>query len=280
MRALIVGAGVVGRATGIALRDWGHEVVLCEQVEQRREQLKDQDGFLVFSPETVPSSPPYGVALICVNTPTVEGRVDLTAVKEACDQVESLLEERLHNLTNDTIVIIRSTVPPGTTKNLEEGKRFSVCHWPEFLRATSAVEDSLTPRIVVIGAERTWARDKVLALFPTSLSVITVDSITAELIKYANNLYNATKISFTNEMGKIAGRLGVDSNTVMQAVSNSAEAMWNPTYGIRGGFPYGGACLPKDTVGFQGFAQDMMLQTPLLDAVIQVNESMETVHAV
>jgi UDPglucose 6-dehydrogenase len=103
---------------------------------------------------------------------------------------------------------------------------------------------------------------------------------TAEVIKYAHNLYNATKISFFNEFHLVCEELGVDSGTIGEVVSRSAEGMWRPQYGTRGGRPYNGVCLPKDTRGFLSFAERLGIEMPLLRATIAVNELMEEYQVV
>jgi UDPglucose 6-dehydrogenase len=101
------------------------------------------------------------------------------------------------------------------------------------------------------------------------------DPTVAELIKCAHNNFNATKISFFNELWLVAQKLSVDPASVASAIAASAEASFNPHYGIEGGRPYGGACLPKDTKGFLGFAEDLGLDLPVLKATIEVNRRME-----
>src|SRR5262249_51815446 len=92
--------------------------------------------------------------------------------------------------------------------------------------------------------------------------------------KCAHNIFNATKISFWNEMWLVCQDLGIDHDDVAGTVARSAEGSFNPVYGIRGGAPYGGVCLPKDTNGVLGFAADRPLRMPLLDAVVRVNEEL------
>jgi UDPglucose 6-dehydrogenase len=101
------------------------------------------------------------------------------------------------------------------------------------------------------------------------------DPATAEFIKCAHNIYNATKISFWNEMWLVAQKMGIDHDAVSSVVANSAEGSYNRLYGIRGGAPYGGVCLPKDTNGFLGFAAELGVEMPLLSAVVEVNENLE-----
>jgi UDPglucose 6-dehydrogenase len=188
---------------------------------------------------------------------------------------------------NRHTIVVRSTVPPGTTEGvvqplLEEqsgktlGMGFALAAAPEFLRSASAAEDFRHPWMTVIASRsaRTVARMREL-LAPFGGDVRTFsDPASAELVKCAHNLFNATKISFWNEIWLVAQRLGVEADPIAAAVARSSEASTNPHYGIRGGAPYGGMCLPKDTCGFLGFAAGIGLDVPLLRAVVEVNETM------
>jgi UDPglucose 6-dehydrogenase len=99
------------------------------------------------------------------------------------------------------------------------------------------------------------------------------------MIKCCHNIYNATKISFWNEMWLVAEHLGIPSDDVAKTVALSSEGSFNIHYGIRGGAPYAGACLPKDVRGFLGFAEGLGLTMPLLGAVVSVNALMEQVES-
>jgi UDPglucose 6-dehydrogenase len=102
---------------------------------------------------------------------------------------------------------------------------------------------------------------------------------TAEFIKCAHNIFNASKISFWNEMWMVARHLGLPADEIAETVADSAEGSFNRKYGIRGGAPYGGVCLPKDTNGFLGFASEIGIEMPLLEAVVRVNEFIEAASA-
>ncbi len=165
-------------------------------------------------------------------------------------------------------VVVRSTVPPSTTEDLvkpileevsgkKEGVGFALASNPEFLRAASAADDFRWPWMTVIGARSKRVQERLTALlapFGGELRVFD-DPATAEMIKCAHNIYNATKISFWNEMWLVCQELGIEHDDVAGTVARSAEGSFNPMYGIRGGAPYGGVCLPKDTNGFLGFAR-------------------------
>jgi len=99
------------------------------------------------------------------------------------------------------------------------------------------------------------------------------DPAVAEFIKVVHNVFNAAKISFWNEMWQLCQALGIDADAVATTVARSAEGSFNPDYGIRGGSPFGGPCLPKDLEGMLGFARNLGVDVPLLRSVRQVNEA-------
>jgi len=187
-------------------------------------------------------------------------------------------------------VVVRSTVPPGTTeglvkKLLEEhsgmvaGEGFGLASNPEFLRAVSAAEDFRHPWMTVIASRDPQTVERLRALllpFGGELCTFT-NPAEAEFIKAAHNIFNATKISFWNEMWLVAQEIGLDLDPIAATVAKSAEGSINPQYGIRGGAPYGGVCLPKDTCGFLGYADTVGVDMPLLRAVVAVNEHLEKV---
>jgi UDPglucose 6-dehydrogenase len=188
-------------------------------------------------------------------------------------------------------VIVRSTVPPGTTEDLVRpilekesgltaGEGFLLASNPEFLRAVSAADDFARPWMTVIASRDEEARAGVGALLAPFGGETRVfdDPATAELIKCSHNIFNAAKISFWNEMWQVATSIGVSPDDVASTVALSAEGSFNPQYGIRGGIAYGGACLPKDTNGFLGFAADRDLPMPLLEAVVETNERIAGLH--
>jgi UDPglucose 6-dehydrogenase len=190
-------------------------------------------------------------------------------------------------------VVVRSTVPPTTTDQriiplLEKisgkrvGRDFGVAMNPEFLRQVSSEQDFARPWMTVIGSsDQRTAKilDDLFAAF--GALIVRCTPTEAEMIKYVNNVYNAVKISYFNEVHAICQQLGVDSNLVGAAVARTAESMWNPLYGTRGGVPFGGACLPKDTTAFLDFVRQRGWQHLVLEATIEVNRRLaEIVPAV
>jgi UDPglucose 6-dehydrogenase len=154
-----------------------------------------------------------------------------------------------------------------------------VCFNPEFLREASSEDDFLHPWSIVIGSLDTKSKDMLTTIYGeiiknNPVKVFATDIKTAEMIKYAQNLYNATKISFTNEIWTVCQKLNINSDIVMGSVARSAEGMWNPKYGIKGGYAFGGNCLQKDTECFLTFARkELGLEMPLLGSTININDS-------
>ncbi len=274
---VIIGAGTVGLATGATLAAHGYPVLFVDSSPARRAELSAGGWDTSAAPRL---AAPHTTAFVCTPTPVDESGYDLSSVEPA---VRSLV--RMARSTAATIdVVIRSTVAPGTCDGPvtawirdEAPNRsktdFPVVHCPEFLREAHAFDDARSPRSIVIGATDPSARKRLERLMSgSSAPVETFDTATAaELVKCAHNAYNATKISFWNEIEIMARHLGVDGHAVAKVVSVTAEASWNPDYGIRGGSPYGGACLPKDVLGLISPFRDLGLAPNVLTAVHERN---------
>jgi len=159
------------------------------------------------------------------------------------------------------------------------GEGFGLASNPEFLRAVSAAEDFAHPWMTVIASRDPQTVQRLrdlLSPFGGELRAFS-DPAEAELVKCAHNIFNATKISFWNEMWLVAQKLGLDLDPIAATVARSAEGSINPEYGIRGGAPYGGVCLPKDTCGFLGFAANIDVDMPLLSAVVETNDRLAAI---
>jgi UDPglucose 6-dehydrogenase len=285
-RAIIVGSGVVGTATGTGLETKGHAVQFVDINAERVEQLRSH-GHAASMKLDLSGAPAF--IFLTVPTPNNGNRYELSAVRAAAESVGAALRGAPAFHT----VVVRSTVPPGTCEQLvlpileqaSGGKRhgtdFAIASNPEFLRAACSREDYLMPWMTVLGARSARTVERLAELygeFGGEIRTFT-NPAEAEFVKCAHNLYNATKISFWNEMWQVAGHADVELDRVAATVARSAEASFNPEYGVRAGRPYGGACLPKDTRGFLGFAQDLGVEMPLLRGVISVNEGLEALAA-
>jgi UDPglucose 6-dehydrogenase len=280
-RIFVIGSGVVGAATGRGFRAAGHEVTFVDTSEARVRELRRRG--LDARPVLDLTDEPDSFVLLTLPTPNVGAAYDLGAFTAGTEAVGRALRDSVARHT----VVVRSTVPPGTTdglvrpilekkSGLTAGVGFGLASNPEFLRAATAEQDFAHPWMTVVGCREQDTLDRLCALLaPFGGELCTFDDpATAEFVKCAHNVYNAAKISFWNEMWLVARRVGVDADAVSSTVARSAEASINPLYGIRGGAPYGGVCLPKDTNGFLGFAAGVGVDMPLLRAIVETNDRM------
>jgi UDPglucose 6-dehydrogenase len=283
-RVFIVGSGVVGTATGTGLLAAGNTVTFIDISVPRVRHLQAQG--LDARTELDLTSEPDSFIFLTLPTPNVGWRYDLGAFTAGSAAVGRALARSSAQHT----VVVRSTVAPGTTEGLvrpvlEEnsgmtaGEGFRLASNPEFLRAVSAAEDFSHPWMTVIASRDPQAVARLRGLLePFGGEMRTFsDPAEAEFIKCAHNIFNATKISFWNEMWLVAQKIGLVLDPIAATVAKSAEGSINPQYGIRGGAPYGGVCLPKDTCGFLGYSDAIGVDMPLLRAVVETNNRLESV---
>ena len=259
MRALVVGAGYVGLVTAVGLAELGHRVHLVEIREDRLERLRRgeppiheaglpealtaalQAGRLTVSAEPVTD---VDVALVCVGTPIgADGRSDLSQLRSALTALVPVLGEGVP-------LVVRSTLPPGSTRLAVEwsgAPTSRVFTNPEFLRQGTAVTDFRTPTRIVIGRfpdADPAALARVEALFSTiDAPRLVVDVAAAELIKNGANAFLALKLSFTNEIASLSEEYGADVDDVLAGIA------LDPRIGsqyMRPSFGFGGSCLPKE----------------------------------
>ncbi|OLD12549.1 hypothetical protein AUF78_17690 [archaeon 13_1_20CM_2_51_12] len=280
LRVAVIAAGVVGKATGTGLAAKGHNIVFYDLDLAKMAQL-GLEGYGTASSirEAVDLS---SITMICAPTPTVNGSVDTKALLSISAEVGNALREkpRYH------LVVVRSTIPPGVTRGQvipqielssqsKIGPNIGVCHNPEFLREKFALHDFLHPGAVVIGEGDETAGDKLESLYSSFGSPIARCSLeTAEMIKYTSNLFNAAKISFFNEIDQACRAVGVNSEEVSKLMPQLALGLRDDLkeWGIYGGRPFAGMCLPKDLEAFISFMKTKGTDLPLLSAVKQVND--------
>ena len=295
MKVAVIGAGYVGLVTGTGLASCGHDVSLVD-IDARKVAMinqakapfyeaglepllqKSAGKNLGATVETNKAVTTADVVFICVQTYCQDdGAIDLTHIKQAVTDVgKTLKATRSHPL-----VVIKSTVIPGTTEKvliplLEEnsgkksGDDFGVAVNPEFLREGQAVEDFFNPDRIVIGELDNDSGDILCQLYQDfHTPVLRTDLKTAEIIKYASNVFLATKISFINEIGNICKKLGIDTYKVAQGMS--LDSRISPHF-LSAGVGFGGSCLPKDTKALISAARELGYQPHLLQSVIRVNE--------
>ena len=220
------------------------------------------------------------ITFLAVGTPLKNGgdKVDLSYVESAIKRIAVSLRDKktFHLLT------VKSTLPPMTTENLIlpafkdmiEDKRMDVVVNPEFLREGLAMADILKPHLIVIGSSR---RDSSLILekyyrdfYETLPEIMHTNISTAEMIKYTNNAFLATKISFINSISNMCQNIpGADVNTIAHAIGKDSRV--GPLF-LQAGPGFGGSCLPKDLTGLIALSQEIGKTSELFKAVKDVND--------
>lgn len=295
MKISIIGCGYVGTVTGVCFADLGHDIVFCDIDEKKLDLLshgrapiyeRSLDDLIQRNKERLATTSDLAAAVrdtditfICVGTPSRDdGSIDLTYVLSA----GTMIGKALHETPYFHPVIVKSTVFPGSTEGpvrsvLEEasGKRafadFGLGSNPEFLREGNAVQDFREPDRIVLGAGDGKTMQALRDLYASFTCPKIETSIrTAEMIKYASNAFLATKISFANEIGNLAKRLGIDSQEVFAGVG--LDSRISPAF-FRTGIGFGGSCFPKDVRALIAGAGDYGEHLQIIHAALRVNES-------
>lgn len=280
----VVGSGVVGTATGKGFIGKGYPVIFVDVNEKTVQRLR-AEGMTAYTPAELANSKKDSsrITLLTVSTPTENGEINLRFLRAAVTD----LGTRLARKRGYHLVVVRSTVPPGTSNDLvipllekasgkKAGKDFGVCMNPEYLREVSAVEDFKHPWIIVIGQLDKRSGDVLAKTYAGATCPIHRVSLTeAEFQKYVHNLFNAAKISFFNEMRSVGqDLLRLDTEKVFALTVKSCEGLWNPQYGTKDRGPFSGMCLPKDTQAFLAWARNRRYHLPHLAATIAVNAAL------
>lgn len=278
----IIGNGVVGTATGKGLLAKGHRVIFYDISKKVIKSLRSQ-RLEAFSSDFLDAEK-SDAFFLTVPTPTEKGEINLKHIKAAVRN----LGKKLKNRKKYFLVVVRSTVLPGTTEKVvipileketgkQAGKDFGVSMNPEYLREVSAEKDFHNPWIIVAGCLDNRSQKFMAEIYQDFRCPVHFLSLReAEKQKYLHNLFNAVKISFFNEMRMACQRIGVDPEKIFEITVNSAEGSWNRKYGIQNLGPFAGACLPKDTQAFFSWSKKMKLELQVLSGAINSNQKFKT----
>lgn len=294
----MIGTGYVGLVTGTCFANAGHNVYCLDNDEQKIKKLKKgimtiyeprleklvseniQKGTLHISNDTKKVVEMCDTIFIAVGTPPDEdGSADLKHVLEVAKNVGKYMN-------GDKVVVTKSTVPVGTADKVEETiigvikkrkmkYKVSVCSNPEFLKEGCAVDDFNKPDRIIVGTRDgdEKAKNTMIECYaPFSRNrekIIFMDVRSSELTKYAANAMLATKISFINEIARIAEKMGADIESVRSGIGSDTRIGYQFIYAGAG---YGGSCFPKDVQALIQTANKKGINTQLLNAVEQVNE--------
>ncbi len=281
----IIGLGVVGLATAVGFALKGHKVIGVDIDREKVDSINSgvspvyEEGLSramrdvqIYATTDFDKILDTDVTFLCGGMPgQKDGSINLKFVKGPAEQAAEVLKGK----NADHVVVMRSTVVPGTTETyieplFQEHKDVGICVNPEFLREGTALEDFTHPNRVIIGEKDEEAGDVICNIYRNFRSpVIRTNFRTAEMIKYASNTFLATKVSFINEIGNICKQLGINVYDVTEAMGYDVRI---GTGYLRAGLGFGGFCLPKDTSALIARARELGYEPELLQAVLNVNE--------
>lgn len=295
MNLVMIGTGYVGLTTGVGFAKLGHNVA-CVDIDAGKiarldlgevpfyepgvaEALKEVQvvGRMLFTTDLGGVIGGADVVMLAVGTPSKStGEADLTALFTVADQLGSLLD-------HEVVVVVKSTVPVGTNRQVLECIReamiragrgelaslVNIVSVPEFLREGTAMRDFLESDRIVIGADDGIAAQTIDKLHEGIKAPRVITSIeSAELIKYAANAFLATKISFINEIANLADRVGADVRDIAHGIGLDPRI---GSHFLRAGIGYGGSCFPKDVSALEQLSGSHGYTFKLLSSVIEVN---------
>jgi len=305
MKVSVFGLGYVGSVSAAAFAEEGHEVVGVDVVGEKVDAVNSgrspivepglgdllargvASGRLRATTSTEDAVRSTDLSLICVGTPSRKnGSLDLTYLTRVCSEIG----EVLHDKADYHVVVVRSTVLPGTTHGTviptleaasgkKYGEGFGVSVNPEFLREGTAIRDFARPPLTLVGHNHVADALPTKALYQNIDAPLVSASIrVAEMIKYTSNTWHAVKVVFANEIGNLCKRLNVDSHEVMDIFCQDDKLNLSPYY-LKPGFAFGGSCLPKDVRALQYRAKEMDLEMPLIASVLSSNH-LQIQHAI
>lgn len=241
-------------------------------------------GRLIAATTLDPHLTTADMVIVCVGTPSSpEGDLDLSHIASVSRQIGAALRRRPTG-ARQLLCVYRSTMLPGSMDEvvlpaLEEasgeppGGSYEVIYNPEFMRESTAIADFLAPPKIVIGERAPNTAGDLLGIYDgIDAPVFKVPFPVAEMVKYVDNVFHAVKVSFANEMGRIALTAGVDPKVVTRIFLTDTKLNISPYYLYPGG-AFGGSCLPKDLRALTAFARASRLNVPMIDHVMASNEA-------
>lgn len=294
----VIGLGYVGAVSMACLSHLGFRMVGVDVarekvdaiksgqspiVEERLGELLEEGvraGLIDATQNLVAAVRKTDVTFLSVGTPTSkDGGCDFTFVRAASRAIGQAiaLKSAYH------VVVLRCSVPPGTTLDVvapeieaasgkKLGRDFGVCFNPEFLREGVAVADFFAPPKTVVGASDKRAETTVTAIYEAvDKNVIFTSIEAAEMVKYVDNVWHATKVAFGNEVGRLCKKLGIDSHDVMNIFVKDVKLNLSPYY-LKPGFAFGGSCLPKEVRAVSHIAHALGVEVPLVDSLMVTNK--------
>ncbi len=279
MRVGVVGLGYIGSVTSVALAEAGYEVVGIDIDESKVKLLSVGEApiyepglkeLLVKNAKKLRFSIDYNelkdvnYIFVIVPTPNKDGKIYLKYVEDAVENIKEV--------NKNAVVIIKSTVLPGTASNLMIKTGMTIISNPEFTKEGTAIEDTLKPDRVVIGGNNKNAIEEVKKIWGfTGSPIIETTNENAEMIKYASNSFLAVKVSYINEIANLCEKVpGCDVEVIARGMGLDKRIA---PYFLKAGIGFGGSCFPKDTAAFISFAKDLNENLSIIESAISVNKS-------
>ena len=294
----VIGLGYVGAVSTACLANLGHRIIgvdidtiKTKQISKGESPIHEQglgellskgvaENLITATCDVARAVSQTDITFVSVGTPTSEdGGCDYKYIISAARAIgEGIAQKSSYH-----VVVMRCSIPPSTTLNvmvpeieaasgLKMGVDFGVCFNPEFLREGTAIADFKDPPKTVIGANDEKAAKMLADIYsPVDDNVIMTSIEVAEMVKYVDNVWHATKVCFGNEVGRICKPLNIDSHKVMDIFVQDTKLNLSPYY-LKPGFAYGGSCLPKEVRAVVHLAKNLGLKTPLISSLSKTNE--------
>jgi len=304
MKISIFGLGYIGSVTGAAFASDGHEVIGVDAnpdkvalvnagkspvVEPGLDAMLGKavaDGKFRATMDVREAVTNTEVSLICVGTPSQKNGNLST---EFLERVTQQIGEAMADVDHYHVVVVRSTVLPGTTHGMviptlekasgkKYGEGFGVAVNPEFLREGTALKDFQQPPLTLVGHNHAVDATQTIGIYRSIDAPLVDTSIrVAEMVKYTSNVWHALKVCFANEIGNLCKRIDVDSHELMDIFCADTKLNISPYY-LKPGFAFGGSCLPKDVRAMQYRAKELDLDMPVLNSILPSNR-LQVEHA-
>jgi len=299
MRISVFGMGYVGTVSAACFAELGHDVTgvdinprKVEMINRGRSPVVEDGldaavlagvtaGRLRATTDAGGAVLQSDVSLISIGTPMGRGGAPML---DGLDAVVSGIGAALRHKNGPHAVVVRSTVPPGTTEGrvlpalLQHSGRsgdaeLAVAFNPEFLREGCSLDDFRNPPFTLAGSANPAGHRAVEALYRgVNAPLLCTSAAIAESVKYLCNAYHAVKVAFANEAGVLLKSLGVEAQDAMKIFCEDRTLNISSAY-LRPGFAFGGSCLPKDVAALAGLARDRDLNLPLLSHVLEANDA-------
>jgi GDP-mannose 6-dehydrogenase len=299
MQILVLGLGRMGVSIAAALLSQGHVVIGVEPNSSVRDQIArgvspfKEPGVAelieagrasgrLHVAACIDSKDDAEVIFVCVGTPGLaDGSLDLSDVKVAARSIGEAIRRRAPS-SPPVLVAFRSTMIPGSMRDVvlpaiveaagePDGIRYHVIYQPDFMREGSAIADYFSPARIVVGERQPGESRALLDLYSAIDAPKFVTSFElAEFMKFADNSFHALKVSFANEIGRLALRLGISPAEISGLFLADEKLNLSSSY-LRPGGPFGGPCLPKDVLALASLMRDTGIDAPVIGHIIESN---------